>query len=178
MKRVLSGWKVLLLILFLTGGLLACSSVESSRAPDQTGKINDLYVVINPGASFKGFGDAVKKGLAEKFEAAGVTAEIIVPTGLELNSDIETKTADHKYLFTIALTAGTVNEFNQQVSGVYDLIIYEVSSKRAIWRATVKVGGMAWGTGHISFIDQTIGALVKDGLIDAPQKPEPTSAQK
>ncbi len=163
--------KSFLPVAFVVGILLGCSSVESVKTSEQTSKIDDLYVVIDPGASFKDFGNAVKDGLSKKFQAAGVIAEITVPTGLELDTDsIKSKIAAHKYLLTVVLTEGTINPglFSSQSSGVYDLNIYVVSTNRNIWRATIKLQGMAYGTGPESFVNKAIDALVKDGLMDAP----------
>lgn len=85
--------KGLLLVCVVVVTYAACSSVESIKAPDQTGKIDDVFAVINPGASFTSFGNAVKDGQAKKSAAAGVQAEIIVPTRLELESDLRNQAA-------------------------------------------------------------------------------------
>src|SRR5262249_36098371 len=144
---------------------------------EQTQKIDDVFVVINPGSSFMSFGKGVKDALGKKFDLLNVKSEIVVPTGLELEDSLKEQAASHNYIMTINLTEGTVSArlFPIQVGGNYDVKLFSSGTGQRVWRDSLKMQNN-YGLVAGMLVDRTIGAMQKDGLVDAIKEPAAQTA--
>jgi hypothetical protein len=141
-------------------------SSKSAKALTQSGKLDDIYVIIDPGAKFTDFGNKAKQSFEAKFKKANMNAEVVVLTGLEMK--VDTSGHGHKYLLTVQLTSGGLQN-GEQRSGVYDISVFDVSTEDRIWRAEVSLDGMNnllfAGSNADDLANETIKDLIKDGLM-------------
>jgi hypothetical protein len=163
-------WVLVAVVVFVS----SCATIESTKAPEQTEKIDDVFVIVNPGNSFASFGKGVKEALQKKFTMLHVTSEIVVPTGLELEDNIKQQAVSHHYVLTINLTEGTVTAgwTPIQVGGNYDISLFSVAKDQRVWRAALKMQNN-YGIAPGMLVDKMIGALQKDGLVDMVNEPAP-----
>jgi len=161
------------LIIVITVSLLFnCITVklEATKDANFTEKINEVLILIEHGTLNKRFVDALSENILIEFEKYDIKSNVYILTGIELdNSVIDSKVDEYnsKYLFFIDLTEATVKSSKLQLSGTYDISIFDIKNEKRIWRGNLIINSMGMGSKQSAnkFLEKLFIKLVEDEII-------------
>jgi hypothetical protein len=135
-NMIMSQRLLLIVLVFFTISGCTRVNVVSTRLSSYSNNINKLLIVINtanfPGANVFG----LEKSFVQKFQAVGVSAEVLMEEALELNSGEAKRKAVAKFKPTHILTLECMSYSGRDGFG-FEGSLYDRKMCKQIWRVDI-----------------------------------------
>ncbi|HMK51194.1 MAG TPA: hypothetical protein VK551_01720 [Thermodesulfobacteriota bacterium] len=131
--------------------MFACAhvSIKFVRDPSFSNPMNRLFIILNHGQidnTDSSYTPYLINALKDEFSKEGVEITIRVVKALALNDSIyksEIVSYEPDGVMALTATGGTVTSYGSVMEIVYDVSLFDLSSKKRIWRAQIKASGGA-----------------------------------
>jgi hypothetical protein len=153
----------------------ASVSIESTRDPGFSGKINRLFVLIKDNGQIKkSYSQNLQKALTERLSARGISSRVQIISPLELDDsrysqDIKTFSPDAVLLIQ---PAGGTRRLQEIIEIFWDVGLRVPDSKTLIWRASIHMSGGSSLSRMTAMADGILSRMEQDGIITLATKVE------
>jgi|GEM_PF-6559308 len=172
--------KRIFIFMFFIVAITSCVStkIKSIKDEDFKARIDNIFILVNIAENEIDFGSQFLGILGIEFRKMELNLEGLLyhPMSLLTQKDIADKirTFSPDFLLEMTLTKKTIQN-GSATEGEFDLALYEIKSKKPIWKATVNTNGGFGSIGDpVLTVKEIIEKLRIDGLIKFAEKDNET----